>query len=108
MDATLGNLEFTVLLAVAQLGDGAYGAAVRRDVSLRVRRDYSIGAIYGTLQRLERKGLVSSRMAEPTPVRGGRAKRCFTLTGAGRRALREGARERERQLRAMALLEGLV
>lgn len=109
MTSTLGNLEFTTLLAVAQLGDNdAYGAAVRRQVSARVGRAYSIGAIYTTLQRLEDKGLVRSRISDPTPVRGGRAKRCFSLTAPGRLALRAGARERERLLQDLALVKGLA
>lgn len=108
MASTLGNLEFTVLLAVARLGEDAYGAALRRDLSARTQRDYSIGAIYATLQRLEDKGLVRSRMSDPQPVRGGRAKRCFSPTAAGRVALGEGARQREHLLRDLALVKRLV
>jgi DNA-binding PadR family transcriptional regulator len=91
-DSALGALELTVLLAVARLGDGAYGLAVRSDVSTRTRRDYSVGAIYTTLQRLEDKGLLASRSSDPLPVRGGRSRRNFTLTTAGRRALRAAER----------------
>lgn len=108
MPQTLGNLEFTILLAVARLGDGAYGAGVRRDLAARAGRDYSIGAIYATLQRLEDKGLLRSRMSQPSPVRGGRAKRCFSATAAGRVALAEGARQREHLLRDLALVKHLV
>jgi PadR family transcriptional regulator, regulatory protein PadR len=89
---SLGALELTVLLAVARLGEDAYGLAVRRDVSARTRRDYSVGAIYTTLQRLEDKGFLTSRTTEPLPVRGGRARRQFRVTAAGRRALREAER----------------
>lgn len=92
MKASLGTLELVVLVAVAQLGDDAYGLAVRRDVSRRTARDYSVGAIYTTLQRLETKGLVSARTADPLPVRGGRSRRQFTLTSAGKRALRDAQR----------------
>lgn len=88
----LGSLELTVLLAVARLGNDAYGLAIRRDLATRTGRDYSVGAIYTTLGRLEAKGLVASRMTEPLPVRGGRARREFRLTGAGERALREAER----------------
>ena len=91
-DAPLGPLELTVLLAVARLGDESYGLAIRRDLAERTGRDYSVGAIYTTLQRLEEKGLVASRMTEPLPVRGGRARREFSLTGLGERALREARR----------------
>ena len=88
----LGALELTVLLAVARLGDDAYGLAVRRDVSARTGHDYSVGAVYTTLQRLEDKGFVISRSTEPLPVRGGRSRRQFYVTAAGRRALREAQR----------------
>lgn len=91
-NAPLGTLELTVLLAVARLGDDAYGLAVRRDISARTRHDYSVGAVYTTLQRLEEKGLVASHTTDPLPVRGGRSRRQFTVTGAGRRALREARR----------------
>ena len=91
-----GNLEFAVLLSVARLGDDAYGAEVRRDVSQRARKDYSVGAIYATLQRLEDKGLLSSSDTEPTPVRGGRSRRCFALTTSGRQTIRSGVATRRR------------
>ena len=92
MSGTLGQLELTVLLAVARLSDDAYGLAIRRDVSTRMGRDYSVGAVYTTLQRLEDKGLLRSRSTEPLPVRGGRSRRQFTLTANGSRALREAER----------------
>jgi PadR family transcriptional regulator, regulatory protein PadR len=90
--ATLGALELTTLLAVARLKDEAYGLAIRRDLAARTGRDYSVGALYTTLQRLEDKGLLTSQHSEPLPVRGGRSRRHFTLTGAGARALREAER----------------
>jgi PadR family transcriptional regulator PadR len=89
---TVGQLELTVLLAVARLGDDAYGLSIRRDVSTRTGRDYSIGAVYTTLQRLEDKGLLRSRTTDPIPVRGGRSRRQFKLTAAGARAMREAER----------------
>ena len=97
----LGTLELSILLAVARLGDGAYGLAVRRDVSHRSGHDYSVGAVYTTLQRLETKGLVSSRTAGPLPVRGGRSRRHFKVTATGRRALSEAQR------RAASIWSGL-
>jgi PadR family transcriptional regulator, regulatory protein PadR len=90
--ASLGTLELLVLVAVARLGGDAYGLAIRRDVSACTRRDYSVGAVYTTLQRLEDKGLVSSRTTDPLPVRGGRSRRQFKVTAAGQRALREAQR----------------
>ena len=90
---TLGSLELSVLLAVARLEDDAYGLAVRRDLAERTGRTLSIGAVYTTLQRLEDKGLLGSRTGAPLPVRGGRARRHFTITGAGRRAIRAAERQ---------------
>ena len=97
MTTSLGTLELSALLAVVRLGDDAYGLAVRQDLSERAGRDYSVGAIYTTLQRLEDKGLLTSRASEPLPVRGGRSRRHFRLTGAGSRAIRDA----ERQAKAM-------
>ena len=84
---TLGTLELAVMLAVVRLGDDAYGLAVRADVSARLRHDYSVGAVYMTLHRLEEKGLLRSSLGEPLAVRGGRARRQFSITAAGQRAL---------------------
>lgn len=83
----LGRFELAVLLSVARIGDDAFGLAVQRDLVARTDRDPAIGAVYTTLQRLEDKGLLRSRMSEPQPVRGGRSRRLYTLTGVGRRAL---------------------
>lgn len=88
----LGTLELAALLAVARLGPDAYGLAVRRDLAERTGHDYSVGAVYTTLQRLENKGLLKSRASDPLPVRGGRSRRHFALTGAGARALRSAER----------------
>jgi PadR family transcriptional regulator PadR len=93
MAISLGTLELSTLLAVARLGEGAYGLAVRKDLGERAGRDYSVGAIYTTLQRLEDKGLLASRASEPLPVRGGRSRRHFRLTGAGARAIRDAERQ---------------
>jgi DNA-binding PadR family transcriptional regulator len=97
----LGEFEQLVLLALLRVGEGAYGMAIRREIQARVERDVSIGAVYATLDRLENKGLVKSRVGETTEVRGGRARKCFTMTGAGARAL-----ERSQQV-VRQMLEGL-
>jgi PadR family transcriptional regulator, regulatory protein PadR len=97
----LGEFEQLVLLALIRLGDDAYGMAVRRELEARAERDVSIGAVYATLDRLESKGLVRARSGEAGEERGGRPRKCFTITAAGGRAL-----ERSQQaLRQM--LEGL-
>jgi DNA-binding PadR family transcriptional regulator len=97
----LGEFEQLVLLALLRVGEGAYGMAIRREIQARAQREVSIGAVYATLDRLEEKGLVKSRIGEPTDPRGGRAKKCFTMTGAGARAL-ERSQQAVRQM-----LEGL-
>ena len=89
----LGGFELAALLSVARLGRDAYGLAIRRDLSERMGRPYSVGAIYTTLQRLEAKGLLKSHTTEPLPVRGGRSRRHFTITGAGSRAVRAAERD---------------
>ena len=83
----IGEFEQLVLMTILRLGDGAYGATVRDEISDRVGRDVSLSAVYTTLERLEEKSLLKSRMGEPTPQRGGRRKRYFALTPAGERAL---------------------
>jgi DNA-binding PadR family transcriptional regulator len=84
----LGDFEQLVLLALVRLGPEAYGASIRREIETHARRELSISAVYTTLQRLEQKGLVRSRMGEPTPERGGRRRKHFELLPAGARALR--------------------
>ena len=84
----LGEFEQMVLLAVLQLGDDAYGVAVMEELHGRVAREVSRGAMYATLDRLESKGLLSSRMGAPTPARGGRGKRYLGVTPPGIEALR--------------------
>ncbi|MDP2497350.1 MAG: helix-turn-helix transcriptional regulator [Candidatus Palauibacterales bacterium] len=88
----LGKLQLSVLMAVATLDDEAYGLGVRREVSEVRGREYSVGAIYTTLSRLEEKGLLESWETPPRPERGGRSRRQYELTAAGRTALREARR----------------
>jgi DNA-binding PadR family transcriptional regulator len=83
----LGEFEQIVLLALIRLADDAYGMTVRREIAERIGRDVSIGAVYATLDRLEKKGLLKSRTGDPTPERGGRAKRIFVITATGKKAL---------------------
>jgi DNA-binding PadR family transcriptional regulator len=79
----LGEFEYLLLSAAVRLGDGAYGAAIRREIEGATKRRCSIGALYTTLDRLEAKGLVRSWMGDPTPQRGGRQKRMVRVTGKG-------------------------
>lgn len=99
--ATPSDLEQQVLLAVWRLGDDAYGVSVRDELEATAGRDLAHGAVYVTLVRLEKKGLLSSSLSDPTPVRGGKAKRCFSITPAGILGLRQARRALD------ALWEGL-
>jgi len=89
----LGALEQAVLLALlrprTELGKEAYGRAILKEVESRLHRDVSAGAVYATLDRLEGKGFVSSRLGPGTPVRGGRPKRHYTIQPDGIRALND-------------------
>ena len=88
----LGVFEQVILTALLALGDNAYGVTIReRAEELSQPKTVSIGAVYVTLDRLEEKGLVRSWLSEPTAERGGRAKRCYKLQPAGKRALRDAA-----------------
>lgn len=84
----LSDFELYVMLAVAALGDDAYGVTIVTRIENRTGRDVSIGAVYATLGRLADKGLVSFTFSDPEPVRGGRSRKLVTLTPAGARALR--------------------
>ena len=87
--APLGEFELVVLLAVLSLDSGAYPVAIRDAIEARTGRAVTRPAVFVTLERLEDKGLVCSRYGEPTPVRGGRAKRFFTVTKAGVAAVQQ-------------------
>ena len=84
----LGEFEHAVLVAIVHLDDKAYGVMIRREIETRTRHSVAIGALYTALERLERKGYVASTMSAPTAERGGRSKRHFTPTKAGREAIR--------------------
>jgi DNA-binding PadR family transcriptional regulator len=89
---SLGQFEQLLLTAILQLRDDAYGVSIHGKASeLAHPKQVSLGAIYVTLDRLEDKGLISSRLSDPTPERGGRAKRCYRIEAAGERALQESA-----------------
>jgi DNA-binding PadR family transcriptional regulator len=83
----LGEFEAMVLLALARLGPDAYGATIRREIETRTGRTLAISAVYVTLDRLEAKGYVRSRIGDPTPQRGGRRRKHYALLAAGRRVL---------------------
>ncbi len=97
----LGEFEQLILLAILRLREDAYGVTIRAELADRAGRNVAPGALYTALERLETKGLITSRMSAPTPQRGGRAKRHVTVTGAGLEALRRAVDAYER------LLDGL-
>jgi DNA-binding PadR family transcriptional regulator len=89
MGIVLGDFEQLVLLSLLRQGSDAYGVSICDDITARTGRDVSLGAVYKTLERLEGKGLVSSRFGEPTAERGGRRKKHFKLMASGERALKQ-------------------
>ena len=93
----LGELEELVLLTVGVLYPDAYGVAIMDEIEKQAGRSLNISAVHSVLSRLEDKGLISSKMGDPTKERGGRRKRIFNLTAAGKRVL-EKANEMRTQL----------
>ena len=92
MAQTLGTFEQAVLLAIVRLADDAYGRAIMTEVRERLDREVAAGAVHATLERLERKQLVRSKLEAGTPIRGGRARRYYRLQPAGVRALENARR----------------
>lgn len=92
----LGEFERATLLALIRLGPNPYGVTIRQELENRLERNVSIGAVYTTLDRLEEKGFVSSWRGDPTPERGGRAKRFFRIEAKGRIALEASIEETHR------------
>ena len=101
MRTFLGEFEQLLLLALMQAKDEAYGVEIRRAIEQRAGRTVSPGAIYTALDRLERRGLVSSRLGEPTAQRGGKRKRYYRLDPAGEKLLRESQRSLARMARGV-------
>jgi len=85
----LGSFEQAVLLSVVRLGKDAYGRAVLKEVQSRLQRDVSAGAVYTTLDRLEERALIRSRLEPGSVIRAGRPRRYYSIAGAGVRALNE-------------------
>lgn len=106
MAASLGEFEQIVLLAILRLDDEAYGVTIREEIAYCTDRTSSPGALYTTLDRLEEKGFVSSHMGDPTPQRGGRAKRYFRVTKAGVGAVRRAQSAYRKLLEGTEILGG--
>lgn len=88
----LGEFELMVLLALIRLGENAYGVPIYQEIERRSGREAALGSVYAALERLEEKGLVTSRLGDSTAVRGGRAKRYFCVTPQGMRNVRQTQR----------------
>jgi len=104
--AYLGEFELMMLLALIRLGDEAYGVPISREIEERIGREASLGSVYAALERLEEKGLVASRLGDPTAVRGGRAKRYFRITAQGLRDVRQTQRALQNLWRGLPQLHG--
>jgi len=102
----LGEFEQLILLAILRLRDDAYGVTIRAELADRTGRNVAPGAMYTALERLETKGLIESRMSDPTPQRGGRAKRKVTVTAAGMEAVTRAVQAYQRLLDGLNLARG--
>ncbi|WP_289029119.1 PadR family transcriptional regulator [uncultured Paraglaciecola sp.] len=103
---TLGEFEQVVLLALLRLETNAYGAAIRQLLQREINRDVALGALYSTLERMEKKGLVVSKLGEATAQRGGRPKRFFSLTAEGKAALKHAKQTMDTMWQGVVLTVG--
>lgn len=101
---SIGELEELILLCVSALSDDAYGVSIRKMLSDRAGRDVTLGTVHASLHRLEKKGLLTSRMGGATEQRGGRRKRLYSITGAGLAAVGQA---REARINIRSLLPSL-
>ena len=92
----LGEFETAILLAIVRLQGRGYGVSIADEIERRTGRPVSFGAVYATLDRLQKKGLISSELGEPTPERGGKPKRLYRIEAPGEQALREAQTVAER------------
>jgi DNA-binding PadR family transcriptional regulator len=102
----LTDFELMILLAILRVGDEAYGVPIAREIEETGGRPVIVSAVYTALDRLERNGLVQSAMGDPTPERGGRAKRFFEVTGKGVRAVKDTQRALTALWKDIPQLEG--
>ena len=100
---SLGEFEQIVLLAILRVGDDAYGVPIRAEIEACTGRDPAPGALYTTLDRLEDKGFVTSRMGDPTPQRGGRARRYLEVSRSGVEAVARAQRSYQKLLKGLIL-----
>lgn len=107
MAANLGEFEQLVLLALLRLGEEGYGVTVRAELERRAGRAVSLGTVYKTLLRLESKGLVAAHLGDPTPERGGRRKKHYAVSAAGRRGLERSLAALKKMSRGLDTVWGL-
>jgi PadR family transcriptional regulator, regulatory protein PadR len=103
---SLGHFELLVLLALLRVGDDAYGVPIARAIEQSSGKSVILASVYNTLERLEEKGMIRSTIGESTPERGGRAKRYFAITIAGKREVRDAKRTLTLLWRGIPLHEG--
>ena len=101
----VGKLELMVLLALLRVGHDAYGVPIAQEIK-DIGAQISIGSVYAALDRLERKGYVSSALGDPSPERGGRAKKYFHITARGMREVQDSQRMFTSLWRNLAVLKG--
>ena len=102
----LGEFELTVILALLRVGEDAYGVPIGQEIEASRGREVGIASVYAALERLERKGFVNSRKGEPTPERGGRAKRYFHVTALGLQQVRKTQKALVRLWQGIPQLDG--
>lgn len=102
----LGEFEQIVLLSILRLDKSAYGVRVRAEIAEHTGRSVAPGSLYTTLERLEDKGFVTSRLGDPTPQRGGRAKRYYEVSASGLEAVRNAQKAYQSLLRGLEILGG--
>lgn len=103
---SLTDIEQLTLLAIARIPDGAYGIPIQQEIEMRGRRRISLASVYDALDRLEKRGLVAHRLSEPTPERGGRARKLFEVEAAGAEALVAAREIMDRMWDGLELPEG--
>lgn len=108
VDDFLGSFEQFVLLALMRLQENAYGMTARREIEERTGRSVSLGAVYATLERMEKKGYIKSREADPTVERDGRAKRFYRVEPSGLAALQRSLKALERMRTGLTGLRTLT
>jgi PadR family transcriptional regulator, regulatory protein PadR len=102
----LGNFDLLLLLALLRLGDDAYGVTIAQELEEQTGREVVVASVYARLESLQERGLVTSSLGDPTPERGGRAKRYFHITGAGIREIRDARRALTNMWKGLPELKG--